>query len=113
MKTHKKQIKKMVFNELDLIYSSSKKTASTWNVKTIPVSYIKALVQTLNNRKEETDNEIINNFIDKYKKLLNQFVSILEGLAKKMNSKSIPLTVVKEGLRNIKQGFTEGILQTA
>lgn len=113
MTKEQKIIKNMIFKELDLIYSSSKKLAKTWNVNTIPVNHIRELVKILNDGKKEINNDQANVFIDVYKKTLNKLVITCQKLAKNMNSKSIPLAVLKQCLNSIKSGFQDGITQAA
>lgn len=99
-----RKLRRIVFKNLDKIYSVSKEIAGRWDKNTIP---LKTLKEIINRSKVSTNtgNKIIDNHNEKYNKCLTSLYLSCVKIAEKMESKSISLSVIKEGIEIIKSAY--------
>lgn len=103
----KKTIIKIVEKNLNGIYNAAKSVSNDWGRKTIPLSVLKTIIDT--SKPKDSEDSTINLFYDKYSITLDALYLDLSKVAKAMDSKSIPLTKLRDGLKVIKTSFTKGL----
>lgn len=103
----KRKVIKIVSKNLNSIYSASKEIAKMWDKQTIPLT---TLGEIINRAKPSvnTGNKDIDLFNINYCATLDLLKKELASIAKKMDSKSIPIETLKTGLNTIKVNFTKG-----
>lgn len=102
-----RKTREIVYKNLDAIYKASKKIASDWDSKTIPLTTFKIIVDksrpSANTGAKEVDAFNIN-----YSNKLVKFYESCEGIAKNMHSKVIPVEIIGQGIDVIKKAFKDG-----
>jgi hypothetical protein len=103
----KNKIRKLVYKNLDQIYKTSKTIAADWDSKTIPLDTLKVILDksrpNINTGVKELDL-----FNIKYCNMLETLYKTCTGIAKKMQSKSIPISLIKNGIELMKKAFKDG-----
>ena len=104
----KRIVIKTISKNLSDIHKTAKSISKAWGVKTIPLTALSTIIDTakpsLNTGSKE--NDLINM---QWGNLLEQLKKDCNKIAKKMDSKSIPLITLKAGLDIIKNSFIEGL----
>lgn len=98
------KLRRIVFKNLDKIYSVSKEIADRWDKNTIPLKTLKEII----NRSKvsaNTGNKIVDDHNEKYNKCLTTLYLSCVKTAKRMDSKSVPLSIIKEGIEIIKSAY--------
>ena len=105
-KSPAEQQKAIIFYQLDKIYDVCKSIAEEWGVKTIPLATLKEVI-----RRAKPSTDTGNEFTDKlnvaYNKTLDSLYHASTKIARRMNSKSVPLSEVKKGLDIIKGAYNK------
>jgi hypothetical protein len=100
----RKKTRKLVYKNLDSIYKASKSIASNWDAKTIPLETLKIIVDksmlSVNTGIKELDLFNIN-----YCNMLDTFYKTCAKISRKMNSKSIPISEIKNGINIMKSAY--------
>lgn len=102
-----KQIIRLVNNNLDLIYNSSKKIAQDWDKNTIPLTTLKVIIEKA--KPKVSDDKEINEFRKQYNITLDTLFSELSEIAAKMESKSIRIDTIKFAITMIKDTFKKSL----
>jgi penicillin-binding protein-related factor A (putative recombinase) len=101
---------KLVLKSFDELYIESRKIARKWNNnKTIPIAVIEEIAGITISNAEKMDLPEMPNFTKEYIKTINNVVKICKKSAKKMDSKSIPESLLREYVDAIKKGFSESV----
>ena len=109
---HGKEEKKTVFKNLDRIYKTSRDIAKKWNSTTIPLTSLRYIINE-SKPSINTGHKQLDIFMIRYNNMLDSLYNGCESIAKKMDSKSIPLTDLKKGLDIIKNGFNGKSISTS
>lgn len=103
----KKETRKLVYINLDNIYKASRNIAKEWDSKTVPLKTLEVMVNKsrpgINTGVKELDLFTIN-----YNKMLDKFYLTCVKIAKNMNSKSIPIALIKSSVNLMKKAFKDG-----
>jgi len=107
--TPSQKVEKMVFDNLNRILNTSKEITKQWNQSNVSLIILKTIIEK--SKPASVKNKTVNNFIVKYRLLLDILYSNCERQAKLMDSESIPIEILSELIKVIKQSFTEGMKQ--
>lgn len=117
MKEFFKTLKKQTFQRLsknnrtilksfDDLYLESRKIARKWNEnKTIPIVVIEEMSKILISNAGTMDLPEMPNFTKEYAKLIRNIVKLCRIVAKRMDSKSVPESLLKEFIATVKDEF--------
>lgn len=108
MEKNNRQLKKIVFKNIDLIYKSCNKTAKLWGSKTIPLNYLNMVINNLKDKTKKFPKEL-QEFGEAYKNMLNTFYTTCENFSKKYNSSEIPIKILYYFLQILKEEFEKGL----
>ena len=97
---------KLISNNLDAIYNAARNIAKDWDKNTIPVDTLRVI---LDKSKPSVNTGIkeLDLFNMRYGKTLDTLFEELKKISRKMDSKSVPLTQLKNGINIIKKAFTD------
>jgi hypothetical protein len=100
----RKKTRKLVYKNLDSIYKASKGIASNWGTKTIPLETLKIIIDkskpSINTSIKELDLFNIN-----YCNMLDTLYKTCAEISRKMNSKNIPISEIKNGINIMKSAY--------
>ena len=102
-RTIERQMKRMVSKNLNSISKTAKDIAKEWDAMTIPLSTLKVIIDK--SKPAKSKNSALDEFIINYNNTLDSLYKGCCDIAKKMNSKNIPLTQLNNGLSIIKNAF--------
>lgn len=108
MNQQQKQIKNIIFNNLDSLYNSCKIVSKEWKTNTISIVYLKEAVK-IARPKGLDDNPNLKEFMTNYDKTIESIVTMCENQAVIMDKKSIPLSYLKEKIDFVKKAFLKGL----
>jgi hypothetical protein len=97
-----KKARKIVYKHLDTIYNSSKQIANKWDKNTIPLSMFGTLIDK---SKIKTDEKSLKDFQQTFNNCLDKLLSTCQLIAKRMNSKDVPISEIKNGINIIKTAY--------
>ena len=105
-KDFKKNIKKMVIKNLNTILNECKVTAKKWDKKTIPLVYLFELIKLskIDNLPKE-----LKQFSTDYNKMLDVLHLTYKKQCEKMESKSIPIELIKNYIDIVKEAFIKSL----
>lgn len=98
-----RKFKRMVNKDMNRISRTAKEIAKMWDVKTIPLATLKVMIDK--SKPKETTDPLFDEFIIQFNKSLDSLYIACCAIAKKMNSKNIPLTELNNGLRIIRNAY--------
>lgn len=108
MKKQERQLKRIVNKNLDNIYKTAYGIARDWDKKTIPLTTLDVIIDK-SRPSVNTGEENVDLFNTNYNRLLDSLSNACKKIAKKMDSKSIPVEQVKQGINILKKGFSNGL----
>lgn len=103
MRKTERQMKKMVVKNLNGISKTAKEIAKEWDAMTIPLTTLKVIIDK--SKPSKTNDNKLDEFIIAYNNTLDSLYKGCCDIAKKMNSKNIPLSQLNNGLTIIKNAF--------
>ena len=108
------KIRRLFFKNLNALYNTANSIAKKWNKKSIPLNLLEELIEKAKFNKPVTNNNIrvekaITDIENSDHKVMNSLYKACEAAAKSMNSKEVPLTILKHGIDIIKKNFTIGM----
>lgn len=108
----KRKIEKLVLKSFDDLYETSVKISKKWNKSTVPVKVIEEIANILIaniliDNTNKMDLPELSIFKQEYEKMMRQIVKSCKASAKKMDSKSIPRTLLKTYINTVKKAFKE------
>jgi len=108
-KTHAEQLRKLFFGNLDEIYNTAKAICKKWDKQTIPLLTLEEIISRSQPKVNGIDEKEILVSIMAYNKTLDSLYNSCKMIAKKMDSKSVPLSQLKIGIDLIKKSFDQGV----
>jgi septation ring formation regulator EzrA len=105
----KKKIIKMVSPHLKKIYTTAKSIANDWDKKTIPLTTLRIIIDKSKLKPSGVkENDV---FIVQFNNTIESLHTSLTDIAKKMDSKSIPVSKIKEGIEVINTSFKSTLMK--
>lgn len=101
------KIEKIVLKSFDDLYDGSLKISKKWNKTTVPVSVIEEVVNILISNANKINLPELKLFKVEYTKMMRQIVKSCKVSAKKMDSKSIPNSLLKQYCEHCKTEFSK------
>lgn len=101
-------LKSRVLDSLSVIEKACFETAKSWDKKSksIPIALLGEII-TRSKWKLHPTNQIANNYINNFNKLIDLFETAAIKSADSFKSDSIPLNYIAEGIRVLKGDFTD------
>ena len=99
----RKKLVKMVYDNLDSISNAANEIANEWEIKTIPISTFREIIKI--SKPSNVNDKNLKEFIYQYNVTLDSLFTACFKIAKRMNSKNIPLTKIEQGINRIKIAY--------
>ena len=106
-----KKIEKIVLKSFDDLYNGSIKISKNWNKTTVPVKVIEEVANILIGNANKMDSPELSLFKTEYEKMMKQIVKSCKTSAKRMDSKSIPNSLLKKFCEHCKTEFSKSFNQ--
>jgi hypothetical protein len=108
-KSPEDKARKMFFTNLDRIYTTSKDICNLWKTETLPLTSLKEIIKLSKPETKGVTDKNALTLLTQFNSTLDQLYISCEKAAKKMNSKNVPLAVIKQGIDMIKTAFNKGM----
>lgn len=103
MDKNQRKTQKMVFNNLNTIYATSKSIASEWGQKAIPLNTLREIIDK--SQLKPTENPRFNEFVIAFNKTLDKAYITCEDKAKDMKSDSVSVAYIKIVVEHVKSNI--------
>lgn len=104
---NKQEIEKFILKSFDDLYSGCIKISKKWDKKTVPVKVIEEIANILIGNSNKMDLPELSPFKPEYAKMMRLVVKSCKISAKKMDSKSIPFSLLKHFCEHCKTEFSK------
>lgn len=107
-KTEKRNLKilsKLVIKNFDNLLEANKKIIKKWDKKMIPLTLLKQTIELVKFKNPEPNNKKLIKFEESHHTVMDSIYSTCVKIAKRMNSKDIPYTILENCVNNCKTAF--------
>jgi len=100
-----KKVQKSLFTQLQGYVKAAKNIAKNWGIDYLPLSTLIELTEKL---KMESEDELLEAFIQKHNKLIESLIAQYKAIGKKLNTKNISIKIIEMQIATIKSNYVKG-----